>query len=311
MKLAAFVPMGLLAIAACGGEEPARSPADAAKLGPGGDASGQRSAELLFEAKKPGSKPFPFPFVEVKVGQQSTRFLVDTGASTHAIDSAVLKAAQLAEPVPPSAIAIEGWGALVDHPIAVVELPSSIRAHGIGGLLSPALLAEPGRAVLLDLAKHQLRLVPRSTAWSQVEDFGTLLTPPSHHLCPVDTAGVRGLLITVDGTVDGEPTKLAVDTGTSRSLALEGSKAGARAATHPVLGRSVAQSAAADLPVTLHGGVPIVVGAWSSPTDIGLNPGERHPQCGHEGRVGMDVLQFCAVAVTAEEAVVGCRMPGR
>ena len=297
----------LLASAACGGEEPpARSAADVSKVAP----DGPRSVELLFEAKKPGSKPFPFAFVEVKLGEQSARFLIDTGASVHAVDSALVKNAQLTEPVRASAIVVEGWGSLPDHAVAVVELPASIRAHGFSGILSPQLLALPGRAVVLDFTKQQMRLVPRSTAWSQVEDLGTLLTPPSHRFCPVDSAGIPGLLVAIDGTVDGEPTKLAIDTGTSRSVVLEGSKGGARAVTHPVLGRSVAHSSMADLPVSIHGAVPLVVGALSTTTDLGIMPGERHAQCGYEGRIGMDVLQSCAVAMTGDEVVVGCRAPG-
>jgi Aspartyl protease len=303
MKRAVFVLGVVLATVACGGEEaPARSAADEAK---GAAASGaQRSVELLYEAKKPGTKPFHFAFVEAKIGEQSARFLVDTGANVHAIDSSLVKNAQIAEPVRASTIVIQGWGALPDHAVAVVELPASIRAHGISGILSPQLLVEPGRAVVVDLVKMQMRLVPRSTAWSQVEDLGTLLTPPSQHLCP-------GLLVAVDGTVDGEPTKVAIDTGTSRTVVLEGSKGGARASTHPVLGRSIAQSSMADLPVSIYGGVPVALGAWSSTTDVGVTPGQPHPQCGHEGRVGMDVLQHCAVAIMGDEVVVGCRLPGR
>src|SRR5689334_20939092 len=104
MKPAALpLPMAavvvLLAIAACGEAPPARSGADAAK--PGGEASAgaQRSVALLFEAKKPGSKPFPFSFVEVTIADQSTRFLVDTFARTHVIDGAVMKRAQLSDTV--------------------------------------------------------------------------------------------------------------------------------------------------------------------------------------------------------------------
>lgn len=301
------VALLVAAAAACGGEEaPARSAADVAKVA----ASGPRSVELLYEAKKPGAKPFPFAFVEVKIGEQSARFLVDTGASVHAIDSALMKNAQLSEPVRASTIVIEGWGSLPDHAVAVVELPASIRAHGFAGILSPQLLASPGQAVVVDFTKMQMRLVPRSTAWSQVEDLGALLTPPSHRFCPVDSAGIPGLLVAIDGTVDGEPTKLAIDTGTSRSVVLEGAKGGARAVTHPVLGRSVAHSSMADLPVSIYGAVPLASFAWSTTTDLGVMPGERHAQCGYEGRVGMDVLQSCAVAMTSDEVVVGCRAPG-
>ena len=309
MKLAVLALGVLVASSGCGETVPASSAADPAAKAPSN--GGQRSAPLLFEAKKAGAKPFPFPFVEVKIGETTTRFLVDTGAAVHAIDSEALKAAQLAAPPHAASIEIPGWGPLVDHAVTVVELPASIRAHGIGGILSPQLLAEAGKAVVLDLANAQLRLLPRSTAWSQIEDLGTRLTPPAHHFCAADSAGVPGLLIALDGAVDGEATKLAIDTGASRTLVREGSRGGARVATHPVLGRSIALSSMADLPASIHGGVPLVVGGLSQTADIGLTPGAPHPQCGYEGRIGMDVLRLCAVAMTADEVLVACRPSAR
>ena len=39
----------------------------------------------------------------------------------------------------------------------------------------------------------------------------------------------------------------------------------------------------------------------------GLAPGEKDAHCGHEGHLGMDVLQRCAVAYAGDDAVLGCR----
>ncbi len=310
MKLAALVLGVVLSCGACGGEEPAaRSPANAAQGG-GGNVGAPRAVPLAFEAKKQGAKPFPFAFVEGKIGGQNTRFLVDTGASVHTIDSTIAQAAQLASPVKTSSLSIDGWGSLPDHGVAVIELPASIRAHGIGGILSPQLLAEAGQALVVDLARKEMRQLSRSSAWSQVEDVGTPLTAPSHRFCPADSGGLPGLLVAIDGTVEGEAIRFAIDTGASRSLLLDGSKGGARAAGHPVLGRSVASTSTADVPATIHGGVPLALGAWSTTVDVGLTPGERHAQCAYEGRVGMDVLQYCAIAMTHDEVLVSCRVPG-
>lgn len=311
MKLVALVLSVVLGCSACGEEPAARSAADATRGAAGGPAAGQRSVALSFEAKKQGSKPFPFAFVEGKIGDQSTRFLIDTGASAHGIDATLAQAAHVAAPVKASAIAIEGWGALAEHGVAVVELPASIRAHGIGGILSPQLLAQPGQAVVLDLVKMQMRELAKSAAWSQVDDLGAALTPQAQRFCPAEAGGIPGLLVAVDGTVDGEPTRFAIDTGASRSLLLEGSKGGAKAAGHPVLGRSVASSAMADVPASIHGGVPVALGAWATTLDFGVTPGERNAQCAYEGRIGMDVLQHCAIAMTTDDVRVACRIPGR
>ena len=101
--------------------------------------------------------------------------------------------------------------------------------------------------------------------------------------------------------------RVSIDTGASRTLFVEGSKAGTRAAGHPVLGRSVVVGTGGDVATSIYGGVPVSVGAWSSTVDVGLFAGARHPQCGHEGRLGIDVLQQCAIAMTAEEFLVACR----
>jgi len=268
-------------------------------------------AALGYEAKKPSARPFPFPFVEVKVGTETTRFLVDTGAAVHSIDAAVIKNAQLVAPVKLAAVTLDGWGALPDQPVAVVELPATIRAHGIGGVLSPQLLAKglpAGQALAFDLVRGQLRAQPRSAAWANVEELGIALTAGAAKLCSADASGIfPSQLFTVDATVDGEATKMVVDSGASRTFFTGSSKAGAKAAARPLIGRSSAQSSMIEVPVALRGGVPITIGAWSNPTEVGLAPGEKDAHCGHEGHLGMDVLQRCAVAYAGDDAVLGCR----
>lgn len=308
MKPLALVPFALLALcAACEGGPPARQ-ATVVKA----DASRRGTVAIAFEAKKQGAKPFPFPLVDGKVGGQATRFILDTGASVHAIDTTVAAAANITSPGKASLLSIEGWGALPEHAVAVRELPKAIRAHGIGGIIAPQLLSEPGQAVVLDLINQQLRMRPKSTAWSEMDDVGAILTPPGQRkLCPADADGIAGFAVAVDATVEGEATRLAIDTGASRSILLEGSKSGARAAGHPLLGRSVAAGASADVATSLYGAVPFKVGAWSMPLDVGVSTPPRAAQCGAEGWLGMDVLHDCALAMTADEAVVACRAPSR
>jgi len=270
-----------------------------------------RAAALAYEAKKPSARPFPFPFVEVKVGAETTRFLVDTGATAHSIDAAVVRNAQLVTPVRLASVTLEGWGTLPDQPMAVVELSPTIRAHGIGGVLSPQLLAKglgPGQALAFDMVRGQLRAQPRSAAWANVEELGIALTTGASKLCSTDVSGVAAAqLFTVDSVVDGEATTMVIDSGASRTFFTEGSRAGAKAAARPLIGRSTAQSGLAEVPVALRGGVPLTIGAWSNPSDVGLAPGEKDARCGHEGHLGMDVLQRCAVAYAGDEAILGCR----
>lgn len=302
---AVLVATVALVCGACGeGAPPARSSADPAP----GDALRRGTAAISFEAKKGGGKAFPFALVEGKVGDQPARFILDTGASAHVIDASIAGAAKLAAPIKASSIAIDGFGELPEGTASVAELSGALRAHGIGGILAPQLLADRGQAVVLDLVNRQLRSRPKSTAWSEMEDLGAILTPPAQRqVCAVDSGGSAGRLLAVDATVEGEAMRVSIDTGASRTLFVEGSKAGTRAAGHPVLGRSVVVGTGGDVATSIYGGVPVSVGAWSSTVDVGLFAGARHPQCGHEGRLGIDVLQQCAIAMTAEEFLVACR----
>ena len=310
----ALAPLAaLVALAACDGGPPAHTAGEgtsggaAAAAGP--EAAHRGVVPLSFEAKKTGAKPFPFAFVDGKVGDQPTRFIIDTGAGVHVIDSAVASAAKLAAPVNASTMSIDGWGALVAHPVSVRELPASIRAHGIGGVIAPQLLAEAGQAVVIDLLNHQMRLSPKSTAWSAMDDLGVLLTPSGQRkpCASTDADGVAGIALGVEAFVDGEAVHLAIDTGASRSLLNEGSKGGAKASVHPVLGRTVAASASAEVATSLYGGVPFAIGGWKSTVDVGVTTPHPQPQCGAEGRIGMDVLHDCALAMTTDEFVVACR----
>jgi hypothetical protein len=301
-------------LSACGESAP---PNTAGTNNPNGAPSGAAGfshgvVPIAFEAKKAGSKQFPFALVEGKVGDQPVRFILDTGAAVHVIDAQVATAAKIATPANATSISIDGWGVLPSHAALVRELPASIRTHGIGGVISPQLLADAGQAVVVDLVNQKLRSSPKSMAWSAMEDVGALLTPPAQRkLCAADVEGITGVAMAVDGAVDGEHAHLAIDTGASRSLFLEGSKVGARAQAHPVLGRTMAAGAAADVATSIYGGVPITAGAWSQTADVGLTPPNRPAPCGSEGRLGMDVLHDCALAMTADEFLVACRAPGR
>ncbi len=306
--VAASAPM---VVAGCGETTPPIQNGGDAVSGAGA-AAFRKTAALVFEAKGHGKKPFPFALVAGRIGDQPTHFIVDTGASAHAIDASIASAGKVGSPAKTSAISLDEWGGIAERPLAVVDLPPRFKEHGIGGIIAPQLLAEGGNAVVVDLINRQLRLRPKSTAWSEMADVGAILTPPEQRkFCAVDSGGTAGLVLAVDGTMDGEPTRLAIDTGAGRTRMMEGSKGGAKAATHAVLGRSMAIGAANDVAASIHGGVPIAVGAWATTVDVAVAPGERHSQCGYEGRIGMDVLSECALALAPDEFMLACRAPSK
>jgi hypothetical protein len=306
------LPIALALVGACGGGPPPASPTPGAAAAhdkaSAGAAGARKVAALGFEARGKG-RPFPFALVEGSVAGRPTRFILDTGAGVHTIDESLRAAAGLPLPANASTITIEGWGKLAESPAAVVALSATLRAHGIGGILAPQLLAEGGQAVVVDFVGKQLRLRPRSAAWSEIADFGARLGAAAEQRpCAVDVNGTPGALLTIDGAVDGEPARFLLDTGAGRSTLDEGSKGGARAATHPVLGRSIGAFTSGDVATTLHGGVAVAVGAWSTTLDVGLVAAERS-SCGHEGRLGIDVLQQCALALAEGAFVAACRTP--
>jgi len=290
-------------IAACGDGLPPR--VGGAGGGAGEAVAPAKAAVLAIEGRRPGAKPFPFAIVDGTIGGRPAKLVVDTGAATHAIDRAFGADGS-------ARLSVAGWGDVPARAAEIVDLSPSMKAHGVGGVVAPQLLAEGGQAVVVDLVNKQMRLRPKATAWSELEDIGAVLTgPQGARVCPAESGGVPGALLAIDASVEGAPVKLAIDTGASRTTLIEGSAAGAKAAAHALLGRSMAPSVRADTATPLHGGVPLAASAWSTTVDLGTVPGERHAACGHEGRLGLDVLQYCAVAITADEMRVACRAPGQ
>lgn len=307
-----IVTLGITTLLACGETTPPANSGGVVPVGGAGAEAHRKSAPIVFESKTTGKKPFPFALVAGKVGDQPTHFIIDTGASAHAIDSSLASAAHLSAPARTSAVTLDSWGALGDKPLAIVELPARFKEHGIGGVIAPQQLAEGGDAVVVDILNRQMRLRPKSTAWSELNDFGVVLTPAEQRkFCAVDVGGAQGVVLAVDSSVEGEPARLAIDTGAGRTRLIESSKGGAKAATHPVLGRSMAVGAATDVAASIHGGVPLTVGAWATTVDVGVAPGEKHAQCGYEGRIGMDVLSQCAIGMATDEFLLACRAPGK
>jgi predicted aspartyl protease len=300
---------GWVLAAGCG--DSATSPRAPGSVAAGVAARRRGPVAVSFEAKRPGGKALPFAFVEGRVAGQPTRFVLDTGATAHVIDASLALASNVATSPRGSHLAIDGWGALPAATVLVRELSPTLRAHGIGGIVAPQLLVESEEAVVLDLVNRQLQKRPRSAAWSELSELGPALTAASAKPCRTEVDGAPRTALVVDAALDGVATRLALDTGASRTVVVEGASPAGPIAARPVLGRTVAAMASGDLATTLHGGVPLAAGAWSATADVGLAPRERPALCGEEGRLGLDVLQRCALAFTEGEFLVACRAPAR
>lgn len=300
-RLAFVLVASSFASFACdGGPPPNVAGVDNGGPATGAPAGSRKVAVIAIEPRRAGVRQFPLPVVDGRIGNTPTKLVVSTGAPTHVIDRSL--------GVDGSAkISIEGWGDVPAHPAEVADLPPYVKSHGVGGIVSPQLLVEQGQAVVVDLVNKQMRLRPKTMGWSEVGDIGAKMiaggaVPP----CRTDA----GELLVVDAQIEGVPQKLAIDSGAGRTILNEGSGGGAKAAAHDVLGRSVASGVRGGVATPLHGGVPIAAGAWSTTVDMGIAPGERHAQCGHEGHIGVDVLAYCAIAIAADDLLVACRKPG-
>lgn len=298
-----FAASSLASLVACDGGPPPNVPGvDNAGASSGGARPGaQKSAVIAIEPRRAGVRHFPLPVVDGRIGDRPTKLVISTGAATHVIDRSLGADAS-------AKISIDGWGDVPAHPAELADLPPHVRNHGVGGIISPQLLVEQGQAVVVDLVNKQMRLRPKSMGWSEAGDVGAKMTTAGQaRPCPTDV----GQLLVVDAQVEGAPMKLALDTGASRTIMNEGSAGGAKAAAHDVLGRSVAPSSRSGVATPLHGGVPLAGGTWSTTVDMGVSPGERNAQCGHEGHIGVDILGYCAMAIAADELLVACRTPGQ
>lgn len=302
LSIAALVGAG-----ACdGGPPPNVAGVDGTAGASGGAAAPgtRKSAVIAIEPRRAGVRQFPLPIVDGRIGDKPVKLVISTGAATHVIDRSLGVDAN-------AKISVEGWGDVPAHAAEIADLPPHVKNHGVGGILSPQLLVEQGQAVVVDLVNKQMRLRPKTMGWSEVGDIGAKLTPSGQaHSCATEAAGAPGQLLVVDAQIEGVAQKLSLDTGASRTILLEGSPAAAKAAAHDVLGRSVAPGVRGNVATPLHGGVPITAGSWSTTVDMGIAPGEKHPQCGHEGHIGVDVLAYCALAIASDDVLVACRKPG-
>ena len=203
---------------------------------------GPRRATLKFELN---GRHFPLPLVHATVAGEPVWLIVDTGANSHVIAGWVAKRAGLAMrplgdigsdhagravtayTVEHPNVVIDEWGPLADGPMLVMDVPDPISRTGIGGFVSPQMLAAAGEGVLLDLPAHEMKTAPWDDGVRQVrEHAGRDVAPAGVRLCEDTSSSIRGLLYVLSASVDGHGVDLLLDTGAHRTDVLTTSKAG-------------------------------------------------------------------------------------
>jgi hypothetical protein len=262
------------------------------------------------------------PCVQATVGGKPVLLIVDTGAAVHTLASwaaeaggiEVRDAAERASDqsgrstgvalAPDPAIAIEGWGQVADAPAIVVDLPPFFEAAGIGGIVSPQLLAPPGQAVVLDLVAGTMSLADAGQAFDDL-GAGTSLTEGGVRACGNAASTFPNVSFAAPVLVAGETVLLSVDTGADVTRVRTSSPAG-RVLAERVTGkaRDLGVTGASDTSVVP--AVVIAIGAMEVTTEVTLLPGGTSPICPSEGSLGLDVLRRCRLALNTTRLAGRC-----
>src|SRR5262249_33738330 len=126
---------------------------------------------------------------------------------------------------------IDEWGPLSATTALATEVPEVIEKLGIGAFISPQRLDEEGDAIVLDLAKGEIRSAWWDDARSELSAHGTnLVEPENGHACEETDGPVKGLAFVVPSMVESQKVQLLVDTGAQHSDVFTTSPAGHRLA---------------------------------------------------------------------------------
>jgi predicted aspartyl protease len=274
-------------------------------------ATGPRRVGLKFELN---GRKFPLPLVHGTVSGEPLWMLVDTGANSHVIASWVARKVGLlmhplgdvgsdhtgravsAYTVEHPAVAIDGWGPLVDGPMLVTDVPEPIERIGIGAFVSPQWLATAGDGVVLDLPAQQMYTAPWTEAAQMLDArAGAEIAPRGARLCRDDASAIKGLAFVLRASVDGHGVDLLLDTGAHRTDLLSTSPAGKQLADRATPSREQMYAASGLVRTSLVRATALRIGDWSLTSDIDLVPGIADPMCPRDGVVSMDALQSCTL----------------
>jgi predicted aspartyl protease len=269
-------------------------------------------------------RAFPLPLVHGTVGGEPTWMLVDTGANSHVIAAWLARKAKLGSKnlgdvgtdhtgraivtsrVDDPRIVVEGWGALAGGPALVTEVPDAVARLGIGAFLSPQQLATAGDAIVLDLARAEMRSDSLPAALKALDGRGVDLFTTEAHACEDRESPIKGLAFVVPARIDGTRVGLLLDTGAHHSDLLTSSPLGRKLAPRSVANTEQVYAAGGRITTRTIKGAKLEVGAWSGVGDVDLLPGEPDESCPRDGALAMDVLQKCVLVLHASKLRARC-----
>ncbi|MBX3258309.1 MAG: aspartyl protease family protein [Labilithrix sp.] len=313
--------MAWLGVTACGGaERPAPSVAPPATKGgkarlatatPAGDRALTRRAPLRYDIR---GRPFPLPIVSGTIAGQPVLMLVDTGANSHVVAGWLARKLSLPMKklgdigtdhvgrsiatyrIDKVEMAIDDWGPLSTTTALATEVPDVIERLGIGAFISPQRLDEEGDAVVLDLAKGEVRAAWWDDAHEELSAGGAALVRPDQaRACEENDGPVKGLAFVVPATIDSQKVQLLVDTGAQRSDVFATSTAGQRLASRSAPNKEAMYTASGKVSARRLKGALVAAGEVAVTADVDLIQGAADSSCPRDGVLAMDVLRSCAL----------------
>ncbi len=322
---------------ACGGADGASRPpavpeakggrARLATAAPSGDSPKAltRRAALRFEIR---GRSFPLPVVSGTIAGRPVLMLVDTGANSHVI--AGWLARKLGLPmkklgdigtdhvgksistyrIDKLEMAIDEWGPLSATTVLATEVPDVIERLGIGAFISPQRLEEEGDAVVLDLAKGELRAAWWDEARYELSATGTSLVEPDQaRACEESDGPVKGLAFVVPATIDSQRVQLLVDTGAQHSDVFTTSAAGQKLASQSTPNKEAMYTASGKISARKLRGAKVTTGSFAVTTDVDLIQGVADGSCPRDGVLAMDVLRSCSLLFGRSQIHGRCAPP--
>jgi hypothetical protein len=193
-------------------------------------------------------------------------------------------------------LAVDDWGKLRTTTVLATEVPEVIEKLGIGAFISPQRLDEEGDAVVLDLAKGELR-----SAWWDVEqkamsENGTpLFDVDSARMCDDSDGPIRGLAYVVGSTIESQKVSLLVDTGAQHSDLFASSGPGQRLLDKSMVNKEAMYTASGKVRARTLKSAHITTGNFAVTSDVGLIQGAPDASCPRDGVLAMDVLRSCTL----------------
>jgi hypothetical protein len=269
-------------------------------------------------------KPMHSPRVRGTMGGQPVRMVIDTGAQVSAVSHPVaarvgVALSELRSPgVDPAGrpvklwriaapgFAVEGLGRLDERPAAAIVFPAVLAPLGLEVVLSPqGLVAGSARALVVDLPRGQLLHTTWARALDRYGSRGRVLSP-EQPVCRHGDAELRAGTLVVQGVVAGQPTSLEVDTGSAGLVLLASSPAGQALAARGGGAAVQVGGAGGRSPAVAYSQVPVRIGEIGGAIPAVVTPGRRRQVCGWDGRIGMDILRHCTIAVGDGRFFIRC-----